>query len=226
MSVKFLVPSLSLLLCVVLGSCDPLLPGTTIDDYDVWYYSAEGYVYSEGSVKPAAISILHGITDIDGWTIDTGSVGARWKSRTFRRLKNLARLEIGFEAAIENGSSGYIRMHIHLNGELHRSLRVPTGSGGCHVEAVIGDLDAYSVSYRGNWTTGGHPPIDDQIYHVGDSAVIKNNEGNLQKIGSRLVGWNTQADGYGQAWNFGDIMTMPDGNVVLYAQWERLGDEE
>jgi len=215
-----------LLLSVSIGAffygCDNLFSNHSSEDYDSWYYTAEGYEGSPGSEKPTAISILHGITDIDGWTIDTGNVGFKWRSMTYYRPKGLARLDIGFTASILDFHweiGGRIDMCIYVNGERMASARNGPSQGT--ITSFIGDPTGYSVKYRGNWTTGGHPPVDNTIYRKGDSVVIKGNEGNLQKIGSILTGWNTKSDGSGQSWNFGDVGIMPDGNVVLYAEWER-----
>ncbi|MFA5852081.1 MAG: hypothetical protein WC820_05240 [Spirochaetales bacterium] len=220
------------LLCISIGAlfsgCDNIMLSRTSEEYDNWYYTAEGYEGSPGSEKPTAISILHGITDIDGWTIDTGSVGSKWRSKTYYRPKGLARLDIGFTASILDlhwEIQGRIDMCIYVNGELAASARDSTYLGSSSylgsISSFVGDPTGYSVKYRGNWTTGGHPPVDDTIYREGDLVIIKSNEGNLQKIGSILTGWNTQSDGYGQSRDFGDVSIMPDGNVILYAEWER-----
>lgn len=36
----------------------------------------------------------------------------------------------------------------------------------------------------------------------------------------RLVGWNTAADGTGESYGLNDVITMPGGNLDLYAVWE------
>lgn len=209
-----------------LGGCDLLLSNTDSDDYDIWYYTAEGFEGPEGNRKHSAISITRGITDIDGWTIDTGDVGVVWRSKTYRRYKNLARLDIGFFATLldlHNETEGCIKMSIYVNNVPVKSGSVEITPHGmtAYASSILGDPTGYSVTYRGNWTTGGYPPVDDNIYREGDSVVIKSNEGNLQRIGSKLAGWNTQSDGNGQSWDFGDVGIMPDGNVVLYAEWMR-----
>jgi hypothetical protein len=205
----------------LLGGCDNLIFSHNPEEYDSWYYTAEGHEGSPGGERPTAISILRGVTDIDGWTIDTGSVGSVWRSKTYYRPKGLARLDIGFSASILDlhwEIEGRIDMCIYVNGERAASER--SGRIG-YISSFIGDPTGFSVKYCGNWTTGGHPPVDDTIYREGDPVIIKSNEGNLQKIGSILTGWNTQSDGNGQSWDFGDIGIMPDGNVLLYAEWER-----
>ena len=218
------------LLCVSIGAlfggCDNFMLSRNSEEYDSWYYTAEGYEGGPGSEKPTAISILGGITDIDGWTIDTGNVGSKWRSKTYYRAKGLARLDIGFSASILDlhwEIEGRIDMNIYVNGEPAASeqIKMWQSSNSGYISSFIGDPTGYSVKYRGNWTTGGHPPVDDTIYREGDLVIIKSNEGNLQKIGSILTGWNTQADGNGQSWDFGDVGIMPDGNVVLYAEWKR-----
>lgn len=223
--VKFALLLLSVSIGALFYSCDNLITNRDSEEYDSWYYTAEAYEGSPGSEKPAEITIFHGITDVDGWTIDTGNVGFKWRSKTYYRPKGLARLDIGFTASLLDfhwDVEGRIDMCIYVNGQQATSARVNTGGGSSagSISSYIGDPAGYSVKYRGNWTTGGHPPIDTTIYRNGDPVVIKGNEGNLQRIGSILTGWNTQSDGNGQSWDFGDVGIMPDGNVVLYAEWE------
>jgi len=223
---KFIFVFMVLSSLAFLGGCDLLLSNTDSDEYDTWYYKAEGFEGPKENRKRSAISITHGITDIDGWTIDTGDVGAVWRSKTYSRLKNLARLDIGFLVTLldlHNETEGCIKMSIYVNNVPVNSGSVEIGPHGmtAYASSILGDPTGYSVIYRGNWTTGGYPPVDDNIYREGDPVVIKSNEGNLQRIGSKLTGWNTQSDGNGQSWDFGDVGIMPDGNVVLYAEWMR-----
>ena len=42
----------------------------------------------------------------------------------------------------------------------------------------------------------------------------------LTREGYTLVGWNTQLDGLGEAYELGAMFTLPEGETTLYAVWE------
>jgi uncharacterized repeat protein (TIGR02543 family) len=215
-------------LLAVLAGCDTFFSPGDSAEYDTWYYTAEGYEGDDQhGFKPTDMCILGGITDNAEWTIDK-DVGSKWRSPTYRRRKGLAHLDIGFRAYfldLHEQFFGRIDMRIVVNGEVVASggagaTNTNNGMAGW-ISYVLGDPADCSVTYKANWCTGGHAPKDDEIYHEGDLVTIKANEGGLEKIGWTLVGWNTSQDGGGQSWKPGDIGTMPDDNVVLYAEWER-----
>ena len=47
----------------------------------------------------------------------------------------------------------------------------------------------------------------------------------FSRPGHTLVAWNTQPDGSGDRIGLGSRVTVPDGNITLYAQWEKWSDE-
>ena len=47
----------------------------------------------------------------------------------------------------------------------------------------------------------------------------------FSRPGYTLVAWNTQPDGSGERIGLGSRVTVPDGNITLYAQWEKWSDE-
>lgn len=51
---------------------------------------------------------------------------------------------------------------------------------------------------------------------VGDKLVIS---GNMYKSNKKFLGWNTNADGSGEAYSEGDEITLEGDSVMLYAQW-------
>ena len=215
-------------LLTVLAGCDTFFSPGDSEEYDTWYYTAKAYEGDDQhGFKPTGMCILGGITDNPEWTIDQ-DVGSQWRSPTYRRKKGLAHLDIGFRAYIldlHEQFFGRIELRIYVNGEVAASGETgsATTNGGTQgaVGCTLGDPADCSVTYKANWCTGGHAPKDDTIYHEGDPVTIKDNEGGLEKIGWVLDGWNTSQDGGGQSWKPGDIGTMPDDNVVLYAVWTR-----
>jgi len=40
------------------------------------------------------------------------------------------------------------------------------------------------------------------------------------RVGYTFVGWNTNPDGTGTAYQLGDSFTAPEGDLTLFAQWE------
>ena len=77
----------------------------------------------------------------------------------------------------------------------------------------------YSVTYFGNTSTSGTPPVDaSSPYTGGTSVTILGNSGFLAKIGYQFAGWNTAADGSGTNYVGGNTFTI-NANTTLYAQW-------
>jgi uncharacterized repeat protein (TIGR02543 family) len=79
--------------------------------------------------------------------------------------------------------------------------------------------DVYTVTYHGNGNTGGTVPIDNNTYEAGSQVTIRGNTGNLEKIGYTFEGWNTENDQSGTDYAPGEVMLMPESNVILYAKW-------
>ena len=77
----------------------------------------------------------------------------------------------------------------------------------------------YEVTYESNGKTGGTVPIDSGAYIPGATVTAKTNSGSLVKTGYSFAGWNTAADGSGDAYAVGSTFAMGNANVTLYAQW-------
>jgi uncharacterized repeat protein (TIGR02543 family) len=77
----------------------------------------------------------------------------------------------------------------------------------------------FTVTYNGNTNTAGAPPADPGKYEIGATVSVKDNTGNMVKVGYTFVGWNTAADGNGTAYASGVTFPMGTANVTLYAQW-------
>ena len=54
----------------------------------------------------------------------------------------------------------------------------------------------------------GDVPVEPTTYKIGDTVTIAGNSGNLSKPGHHFVGWNTQQDGSGQTYYYGEIFTL------------------
>ncbi|QQE79540.1 InlB B-repeat-containing protein [Alicyclobacillus sp. SO9] len=76
----------------------------------------------------------------------------------------------------------------------------------------------YTVTYKGNSSTGGTMPTDSNTYTIGMNATVLG-DGTLAKTGYTFSGWNTKADGTGTRYASGSTLAMNASNVTLYAQW-------
>lgn len=210
-------------LLAVLAGCDTFFSPGDSEEYDTWYYTAYGYEGDDGAATtPSALSIYDGVTNDSEWTLSR-DVGAQWRSPTFKRKKGLAHLDIGFHTSIldlHGKRYGRLKLNIIVNDVVVESVSGMGTSGG--IGFTLGDPELCSVTYKANWRTSGHVPKDDTVYREGDLVTIKDNEGNLEKIGWTFDGWNTNESGTGQSWQAGDVGVMPDDNVVLYAMWKRV----
>ncbi len=99
-----------------------------------------------------------------------------------------------------------------------------TVSDQCHSTTAqfclaVEDAPTYQVYYDGNGNTGGTAPTDSNSYYEGDGATVLD-EDTLVKTNYHFTGWNTKADGTGDAYAPDATLTMPAADVTLYAQWE------
>jgi hypothetical protein len=82
------------------------------------------------------------------------------------------------------------------------------------------------VKYDANGATSGTVPEDYTLYEPGESGVpVASNSGSLARsgFGFSFAGWNTEPDGSGIHYPSSTTMTMPSGNVTLYAEWQASG---
>ncbi|MEP7310368.1 MAG: tachylectin-related carbohydrate-binding protein [Acidobacteriota bacterium] len=79
----------------------------------------------------------------------------------------------------------------------------------------------FTISYNGNGSDGGTPPVDPHgPYNPGETVPIQL-PGSLTKSGAKFAYWNTQPNGSGTfyGWPLVAPLLMPGNNVTLYAQW-------
>ena len=77
---------------------------------------------------------------------------------------------------------------------------------------------AQYVSYKRNGAEG--VVLDKYSYMPGSEVVVAEN--GFDGGNADFTGWNTKADGSGKSYQPGDIITIEDDGVVLYAQWNGL----
>ena len=100
-----------------------------------------------------------------------------------------------------------------------------TGGSGIVVVryALTGAAAALPVIYDANGATGGTPPApQSKVYGV--ALTVPGNTGGLVRAGYAFAGWNTSADGTGDAYAPGGSYTANrstelDSSVTLYAVW-------
>jgi uncharacterized protein (TIGR02145 family)/uncharacterized repeat protein (TIGR02543 family) len=93
------------------------------------------------------------------------------------------------------------------------------GSASVLLHAQWTTNPTYTVIYNGNGNTSGIVPEDTNKYQTSAQVTIKDNTGLLIRTGSTFTGWNTAADGSGNAYVAGTTFAMANAYVVLYAQW-------
>lgn len=82
-------------------------------------------------------------------------------------------------------------------------------------------IPVYSrVLYDGNENQTGTVPADDSLYEPGDTALVKDNSGNLHRFVLTFTGWNTSADGSGTEYAAGSMIIIGQESVILYAQYK------
>jgi uncharacterized protein (TIGR02145 family)/uncharacterized repeat protein (TIGR02543 family) len=77
----------------------------------------------------------------------------------------------------------------------------------------------FTITYNGNTNTAGAPPVDPGKYEIGATVTVKDNTGNMVKVGYTFTGWNTAADGSGATYAPGVAFPIGTANVTLFAQW-------
>lgn len=77
----------------------------------------------------------------------------------------------------------------------------------------------YSLVYNSNGSTGGTVPVDSNQYQEGVSVTVLGNTGNLVRTNFAFVGWNTSPSGDADFYEQGDLLVMPSGGDIIYAQW-------
>lgn len=107
------------------------------------------------------------------------------------------------------------------------NITKPTNLAGDDAARIF-EFEVYGVpcktmNYNGGGSTGGSVPGDTtyarNAYSEGATVTVLGNTGGLQRTGYTFMGWNTEPDGTGSAYQPGETFVMGTSNVVLYAQW-------
>jgi uncharacterized protein (TIGR02145 family)/uncharacterized repeat protein (TIGR02543 family) len=92
------------------------------------------------------------------------------------------------------------------------------GNANITLYAVWKSQSTFTVTYNGNANTAGAAPIDPGNYEPGTTITVRDNTGNMVKVGFTFAGWNTAADGSGIAFAAGSTFIIGT-DVTLYARW-------
>jgi len=76
----------------------------------------------------------------------------------------------------------------------------------------------YTVTYYGNTSDSGTPPVDSNVYYWQGYVTVLGNTGGLVKASNTFVGWNTAPDGSGTTYIVGTAFYI-SGSMSLYAIW-------
>lgn len=91
--------------------------------------------------------------------------------------------------------------------------------GQRYAQAYFDFLDGlnFTVTYKGNESTGGAVPVDTRIYNSVATATVLA-PGTLVKANHNFAGWNTQSNGGGTGYAASNVFVITE-NTTLHAQW-------
>ncbi len=79
------------------------------------------------------------------------------------------------------------------------------------------DEENFILALNNNGADGDELP--EELYYNENTVINLPGVGSLTRMGFSFNGWNTEADGSGNAYTTGASFIMPGENVTLYAQW-------
>jgi uncharacterized repeat protein (TIGR02543 family) len=99
------------------------------------------------------------------------------------------------------------------------------GTAQVTLYAVWTAVPVYAVLYDGNGAASGSPPVDPNQYETGQTVTVRLSNG-IRRDNYTFAGWNTQANGSGAAYQYGQTFIMGAAPVTLYAMWKMHGQKE
>jgi uncharacterized repeat protein (TIGR02543 family) len=185
-----------------------------------------GFAYAEGAsyITDATMTLYAAWTNLPTYAITYHSSGSSAGAAPVMQTKTQ-----GVSLTLASNNGGLVKEGYTFSG-WNTSVDgsgTTYGEGATYVSDVALTLYAfwtiiptYTVSYDGNGSSAGSVPESQSKTH-GVPITLASNSGNLQQIGFTFSGWNTEADGSGNAHGVGTTY-VTDAATTLYAVWTPL----
>ena len=135
-------------------------------------------------------------------------------------VSNFAPVQLSYKVKLTNPSTTAGTYEVPTNEYARLTPKDSTGVVGQTVEfeipKVIYTISEHSLSYDAN---GGIGTMSAETGVAREIVTVAQNE--FTRDNYTFIGWNTQADGKGTAYQPGDRITLTDKDTVLYAQWSK-----
>ena len=135
-------------------------------------------------------------------------------------VSNFAPVQLSYKVKLTNVSTKAGTYEVPTNEYARLTPKNSVGVVGQTVEfdipTVTYTVSEYSLSYDAN---GGMGTMSAEAGVAGTTVTVAQN--GFTRDNYTFTGWNTQADGKGDAYKPGDSFTLTDKDTVLYAQWSK-----
>lgn len=168
-----------------------------------------GNIYSFGDDKKSDrfVVVYDEANDSFTWTIN-------------ENVSNFAPVQLSYKVKLTNVSTKAGTYEVPTNEYARLTPKNSAGVVGQTVEfdipTVAYTVSEYSLSYDAN---GGMGTMSAEAGVAGTTVTVAQN--GFTRDNYTFTGWNTQADGKGDAYKPGDSFTLTDKDTVLYAQWSK-----
>ena len=168
-----------------------------------------GNVYSFGDDEKSDrfVVVYDETNDSFTWTIN-------------ENVSNFAPVQLSYKVKLTNVSTKAGTYEVPTNEYARLTPKNSAGVVGQTVEfdipTVTYTVSEYSLSYDAN---GGMGTMGAEAGVAGTTVTVAQN--GFTRDNYTFTGWNTQADGKGDAYKPGDSFTLTDKDTVLYAQWSK-----
>ena len=222
MKQKFLLKTMLLLLCMIVGASGTWANENDTHDFSQSFsqllnnnatISSIEIAQQSYPVKKIVLSYRYNKTIANAVTVAVSVGGNSWGSKN-----------------VVGTGSNYTTMEFSgdaTTGAVVLSFTNNTGSGTGHGTFYVNNVQltegasgpaTYTVTYDGNGNTSGTVPTDATAYSSNAIVTVKDNTGSLAKSGYTFGGWNTQANGEGTNYSKDDTFVIT-ANTTLYANW-------
>jgi uncharacterized protein (TIGR02145 family)/uncharacterized repeat protein (TIGR02543 family) len=168
-------------------------------------------LYAQWSIKPTFTVTYNGNTNISGTVpVDSGSYQAGVTVTVKGNTGNMVKTGYtfaGWNTAADGSGAAYAESATFIMGSTNITLY-----------ARWTQKSIFTVTYNGNANTAGAAPVDPGKYESGVIVTVKDNTGNMVKVGLTFAGWNTTADGSGIVYAVGSTFTIQN-DITFYAHW-------